>query len=94
MGISYDFSVDDGTVELTGVCSDDNLGTIRLNYHYLMSRFAELKKLVDSGEANEEEEIEFEAMSEYIEPVEDYEDEDEDEEEFGSDMAPSIVRIE
>ena len=72
MGISYNWNADRGTVDVTGVCSDDDLGSATIEVSSLMRR---MKKLSIKDDLTEEEEDELNILENFIE-IKDEDDED------------------
>lgn len=65
MGFSYDFDADRGTVKIQGFnCEDDVKANVRILA--LIRRVNQLRKDDAAGELSNDEEIELDALQEYI----------------------------
>ena len=73
MGVSYNWNANAGTVEVRGVCGDDDLGTATIEVNSLMRRMKQLQKKQYEEDFSEEEETELNILGNFIQ-MEDEED--------------------
>ena len=70
MGVSYNWDADAGTVEVTGVCCDDDLGTATIQINAMMR---EMKRLSSIEDPTDEEYDQLNILEQFINMKEDTE---------------------